>query len=82
MTPEEKGKKRKYEPPSVYELQVDLTQAMGQTVCAAGRQAAGACQAGQTPAGVTCVTGQSASTQCGAGRSPGTTCNTGSDPAM
>jgi hypothetical protein len=82
MSPEEKGKKRKYEPPNVYELQVDLTQAMGQTVCTVGRQAAGACQRGQTPAGVTCVTGQSASTQCGAGRTPGTTCSAGGTPAM
>jgi hypothetical protein len=82
MSPKEKEKKPKYEPPSVYELQVDLTQAMGQTVCTAGRQAAGACSQGQTPAGVTCATGQSATTQCGAGRTPGTTCSTGTTPAM
>jgi hypothetical protein len=82
MNQGEKGEKRKYEPPSVYELQVDLTQAMGQTVCTTGRQAAGACQRGQTPAGVTCVTGQSASTQCGAGGGPGTTCSAGGTPAM
>lgn len=82
MATEKKGKKIKYEPPRVYELQVDLTQAMGQTVCTAGRSAAGSCQAGSGPAGVTCVTGRSANTQCGAGNTPGTSCSTGQRPAM
>ena len=82
MTEEEREKKIKYEPPRVYELQVDLTQAMGQTVCTAGRSAAGSCQTGQGPAGVTCSTGRSATTQCGAGNTPGTTCSTGGTPAM
>jgi hypothetical protein len=82
MGPEEKGKKAKYEPPRVYELQVDLTQAMGQTVCGAGRAAAGACQAGTGPAGVICAPGGGATTQCTVGNNPGTTCGAGTSPAM
>ena len=81
MNSDEK-KKRRYEPPKVYDLDVDLTQAMGQTVCSVGNQAAGACNAGGTPAGVTCQVGSAASTQCRDGGTPGTSCGAGNSPAM
>ena len=54
----EKGhKKRPYEPPKIYELEVDLTQAMGQTQCTMGRGASGACSRGNLPAGSGCADG-------------------------
>ena len=82
MDSDNRGKKRPYEPPKVYELDVELTQAMGQTQCTVGRNAAGSCSAGQNPASANCGPGQSANVQCGAGQTPGTSCGAGGTPGM
>ncbi|MBW2029114.1 MAG: hypothetical protein JRH06_05085 [Deltaproteobacteria bacterium] len=75
-------KKRPYEPPRVYELDVELSQAMGQTQCARGASASGSCSAGRGPTTTNCTNGQSASTQCAAGQTPGTSCGAGGTPTM
>ena len=82
MDSEKENKKRPYEPPRIYELEVDLTQAMGQTQCTAGRGASGACGRGNLPAGSGCNPGSSASLLCGRGQRPGATCSAGGNPAM
>jgi hypothetical protein len=79
----EKGhKKRPYESPKIYELEVDLTQAMGQTQCTNGEGASGACSSGNLPAGSGCGPGSSATVLCGNGQRPGATCNSGGYPGM
>ena len=70
-----KAKKYPYEPPVIYELQVDLKQAMGQTQCTAGQYAAGACSGGQTP--FSCIVGSTAGSLCRDGATPGSWCNSG-----
>ncbi|MBW2344835.1 MAG: hypothetical protein JRF53_12640 [Deltaproteobacteria bacterium] len=82
MDAENEHKKRPYKPPKIYELEVDLTQAMGQTQCSAGRGASGACSRGNLPAGSGCGAGGSASVLCGNGQRPGATCSRGSNPGM
>ena len=49
MSSGKKDKKHLYEPPVIYELQVDLKQAMGQTQCTSGTYASGACSTGTNP---------------------------------
>jgi hypothetical protein len=70
-----KEKKYPYEPPVIYELQVDLKQAMGQTQCTAGQFASGACSGGQAP--FSCRVGSNAGNRCTDGGTPGTLCNAG-----
>jgi hypothetical protein len=82
MDPEKGQKKRPYESPKIYELEVDLTQAMGQTQCTAGRGASGACSRGNLPAGTGCGNGGSASVTCGSGQRPGASCSQGANPGM
>ena len=82
MVSEKGHKKRPYEPPKIYELEVDLTQAMGQTQCTVGRGASGACSRGNLPAGSGCGAGGSAGVLCGRGQRPGITCNAGGSPGM
>ena len=73
MVSEKKDGKRPYEPPKIYELEVDLNQAMGMTQCARGNQATGSCARGNNPGG--------AQLQCRAGRAPGGTCARGGRPS-
>ncbi len=82
MDSENRREKLPYEPPKVYELDVDLTQAMGQTQCTAGRGASGACNRGNLPAGSGCGAGRSAGVLCGNGQRPGASCNQGANPGM
>lgn len=77
-----KEKKTPYEPPVIYELQVDLKQARGQTQCTAGQYASGACSGGQAPYGTACNDGASAQYPCVNGTTAGTTCNSGGTAAM
>ena len=58
--------KKRYEPPRIVDLQVDYTQAVGQSQCSAGGQAYGQCG-----------TGAQASSQCGAGPQATLACNQG-----
>jgi hypothetical protein len=75
-------KKKPYEPPLIYEMEVDLTQAMGQTQCGRGTNASGACNPGRNPAGVNCSAGPGAAVQCTNGNRPGANCSSGNHPAM
>ena len=75
-----KAEKYPYEPPVIYELQVDLKQAMGQTQCSLGTYASGACSVGQSP--FSCQVGNAAGSRCADGGRPGTSCNAGGQPAM
>ncbi|MFH1490047.1 MAG: hypothetical protein ABII06_14185 [Pseudomonadota bacterium] len=82
MDSENKNKKRPYEPPQIFEMDVDLTQAMGATQCGRGIAAAGSCKAGPNPAGVNCSAGARAAVQCASGARPGAGCSSGSKPTM
>jgi len=82
MDSEEKRPKRPYEPPQIFEMDVDLTQAMGATQCGRGIAASGACSSGRNPAGVNCSAGPGAAVQCTNGNRPGATCSSGNHPAI
>ena len=82
MSSGKKDKKHPYEPPVIYELQVDLKQAMGQTQCTSGTYASGACSSGTNPYGTACNDGASAQRSCVNGTTPGTQCNAGGQAAM
>jgi hypothetical protein len=75
--PTDVKKKRPYEPPKIYELEVDLTQAMGQTQCSRGLNAAGACRPGKSAISTNCKPGLSATVQCNPGNRPGLACRPG-----
>ena len=72
MVSEKKDGKRPYEPPKIYELEVDLNQAMGQTQCARGNRPAGACAIGNNPGGGgnDCVSGRRPVSACARGGRP------------
>jgi hypothetical protein len=82
MDPKDKNKKRRYEPPKIYELDVDMTQAMGASVCKSGSQAASTCSNGPQAKGA-CSNGNRAVTTCSGGSSGRTTvpCSMGGNPA-
>lgn len=82
MEPNGKDKKRPYEPPRVYEMEVDMTQAMGASLCSNGTQASGACNAGNR-AGSTCGNGNRATNRCSTGStgSTGLPCTMGPTPS-
>jgi hypothetical protein len=80
MDSKDKNKKRPYEPPTIYELDVDMTQAMGQTNCSNGNRAAGLCLTGNRAGNPDCTFGNRASVTCGRGNSPGWNCSTGNSP--
>ena len=80
MNSKKMDKKIPYEPPRIYELKVDMTQAMGQTMCnPTGDGASGACfPQGNQPGGTGafCSTGESANISCGStGNNAGGFCN-------
>jgi len=82
MASTEKDKKRRYEPPRIYEMEADLTQAMGQSLCSRGNQAVGACGVGGRAAG-DCRDGGRAASSCGAGNQgapPPAPCEMGATP--
>ncbi len=58
--------KKPYEPPTVIDLQVDYTQAVGASRCVAGGQATGQCG-----------TGAQATSQCGTGSHATVACSQG-----
>lgn len=68
MDSEKRDKKRPYEPPKIYELEVDMTQAMGQSLCRNGSRAGGACNNG-AHAGTDCRNGNMAGNTCDGGSS-------------
>lgn len=70
MEPEHKGKRLPYEPPKIYELDVDLTQAMGQTRCNPGQRAAGACTNGAQAQAPGCTNGGRPAGRCVGGGNP------------
>ncbi|MBN2124791.1 MAG: hypothetical protein JW821_10895 [Deltaproteobacteria bacterium] len=78
-------KKRPYEPPRIYELDVDMTQAMGQSLCRTGSFAAGACDNGAQASG-SCQNGAQAGVECdrgSSGRPPVVIpCTMGSTPSV
>lgn len=63
MSPDNKDIKRRYEPPKIYEIETDMTQAMGQSLCYQGRFAGGPCDRG-AGAGTQCFNGLSADSTC------------------
>jgi hypothetical protein len=63
MNTSKKDIKRKYEPPEIYEIESDITQAMGQSLCDRGQNAIGQCAIGNT-AGGACDIGGRAGSQC------------------
>lgn len=65
-----KGKKQ-YEPPRIYELDVDLKQAMGASTCNPGNSASGACGTGGAANTGHCGSGGTAQNGCGAGTTAG-----------
>jgi hypothetical protein len=78
-----KGKKRRYEPPRIYEMEVDMTQAMGASLCTTGNRASGACNTGNRAA-ANCVNGSRAGTMCNSGSSgapPVVPCTMGPTPS-
>ncbi len=70
--------KKTYEPPMVIDLQVDYTQAVGQSRCNAGPTATGQCTTGPQ-ANRTCGTGTQFTPFCGNGQTANG-CNTGKTP--
>jgi hypothetical protein len=66
MDSEKKDKKLPYEPPKIYELEVDMSQAMGQTSCDNGNTASATCTRGNT-ATTSCERGNAATTFCNPG---------------
>lgn len=74
-----KGKK-KYEPPSLVELDLDPEQAVGQTTCRVGTRAGGQCLQG-AKAMVACGVGGKAARVCGVGGRAGRGCGVGSKPS-
>jgi hypothetical protein len=81
MDSDKKDKKLPYEPPRIYELEVDMAQAMGQSVCNPnGNRAGGLCNNGNR-ANNACNDGNRARTECDGGSSgappPPPTCETG-----
>jgi hypothetical protein len=76
-----KDGKLPYEPPKIYELDVDMIQAMGASTCHPGASAAGyECKAGSSPAS-SCTNGSSATgVTCKKGTSNIGSCRTGSSP--
>jgi hypothetical protein len=76
MDSEKKGKKLPYEPPKIYELDVDMSQAMGKTSCTRGSTASAACTRGNA-ATMSCSRGAAATTYCNTGGSYVPACNPG-----
>ena len=76
-----KDGKLPYEPPKIYELDLDMTQAMGATKCRTGASAAGyECKSGSSPTS-SCTNGSSASgVTCRRGTLNKGSCSTGSKP--
>jgi hypothetical protein len=73
-------KKLRYEPPRIYEIKVDMAQAMGATRCQAGTNATGRCNTGSRAG--TCSNGNIATSTCSggsSGRTPGA-CTMGGYP--
>jgi hypothetical protein len=72
-----KDRKLTYEPPKIYEIDVDMTQAMGASQCKKGVSATyKACSAGNRPA--SCTNGNRASgSSCKKGTQGTTGCRTG-----
>ena len=60
-------KKRPYVPPKIYELEVDMAQAMGKSTCTTGAHASGQC-----------ANGSQAGSNCNNGGQAGATCDRGS----
>jgi hypothetical protein len=74
------NKKPRYEPPRIFEMEVDMTQAMGATRCQAGTNATGPCNTGSRAG--TCSTGNTATNTCSGGstgKTPGA-CSMGGNP--
>jgi hypothetical protein len=58
-----KNNKQRYEPPKIYEIETDMTQAMGQSLCNPGHFAGGPCDRGAA-AGTQCFHGHTADGTC------------------
>ena len=76
MDSESKDKKLPYEAPKIYEIEVDMSQAMGQTTCTQGNTASSTCTRGNT-ATMSCERGNAATTFCNAGSNYAAPCNQG-----
>ncbi len=77
MGPIKKDGKLTYEPPKIYEIDVDMTQAMGASQCGKGASATHkACSAGNRPASCTNGSGATGSS-CTKGTLGTTGCRTG-----
>jgi hypothetical protein len=76
MSSEKKEKKLPYEPPKIYELDVDMSQAMGQTSCSRGNTASSTCSRGNS-ATMSCSRGSAATSYCNTGGSYVPACNPG-----
>ena len=72
------SKKRQYEAPKIVDLQVDYTQAVGQTRCLTGSTATGSCEAGAA-ATTTCNTGPTFQAQACQTGTRAVNCKTGSN---
>lgn len=82
MVSREGDKKRRYEPPRIYEMETDMSQAMGQSLCGNGNRAAGACNIGNRAAGE-CRSGNRATSSCASGSKgapPPSPCQMGAIP--
>ena len=71
--------KKPYEPPKIVDLQVDYTQAVGQSRCVVGPTASGQCSAGNV-ATVACAQGPSATPQNCRSGATAINCNYGKSP--
>lgn len=66
MNSDKKDGKRPYEPPRIYELEVDMAQAMGKSLCTKGNRVGGPCDHGNR-AGTDCSKGNRAGVECDKG---------------
>jgi hypothetical protein len=77
-------KKIPYEPPKIYDLEVDMDQATGQSVCTPnGNRAGGMCSNGTRASG-DCNNGNRAGTECDSGNNgapPSQPCMMGPSPS-
>ena len=73
--------KRSYEPPMIIDLQVDHTQAVGQTVSCETGHLANSCNTGAN-AGNRCITGGSATSNCGTGGNASNNCGNGGSASL
>jgi hypothetical protein len=72
-------KKLPYEPPEIYELEVDMAQAMGKSACSNGNKigASGKCNNGNKAGGGGCNHGNKAGFSCDQGNKAGYSCTKG-----